>query len=72
MEARRSGRAVVVANNEGIATAPESECTVGQKAFYWADDGATGGNSIRNGSIPCGRAVLTVYGQSGLVTPGEP
>jgi hypothetical protein len=42
------------ANNEGIAIAPESECTAGQKAFYWADDGATSGNSIRRGSIPCG------------------
>ena len=35
------------ANNEGIAIAPESECTDGQKPFYWADDSATGGNSIR-------------------------
>jgi hypothetical protein len=42
------------ANNEGIAIAPESECANGQKAFYWADDSATGGNSIRRDSIPCG------------------
>ena len=42
------------ANNEGIGIAPESECANGRKAFYWADDGATGGNSIFRDSIPCG------------------
>jgi hypothetical protein len=47
------------ANNEGIAIAPESECTDGQKAFYWADDSATGGNSIRRDTIPCGAFAST-------------
>jgi len=41
-------------NNEGIAFAPEAECVGGQKAFFWADDGDTGGNSIRRDTIPCG------------------
>ena len=43
------------ANNEGIAIAPESECAGGRKAFFWSDDSATGGNSIRRDTIPCGR-----------------
>jgi hypothetical protein len=43
------------ANNEGIAIAPESECAGGRKAFFWSDDSATGGNSIRRDAIPCGR-----------------
>ena len=42
-------------NNEGIAIAPESECTGGRKAFFWTDDSATGGNSLRRDSIPCGQ-----------------
>ena len=42
-------------NNEGIAIAPESECQSGLKAFFWTDDAATGGNSLRRDSIPCGR-----------------
>ena len=42
-------------NNEGIAIAPESECTNGLKAFFWTDDSATGGNSLRRNAIPCGR-----------------
>ncbi|HET6148803.1 MAG TPA: lamin tail domain-containing protein [Polyangia bacterium] len=42
-------------NNEGIAIAPESECTNGSKAFFWSDDGATAGNSLRRDAIPCGR-----------------
>lgn len=41
-------------NNEGITIAPESDCTGGQKAVFWTDDGATGGNSLRVGSINCG------------------
>jgi hypothetical protein len=41
-------------NNEGIAIAPESECTNGHKAFFWADDSATNGNSLRRDAIPCG------------------
>jgi len=42
-------------NNEGIAIAPEAECSNGRKAFIWADDAATGGNSLRRDAIPCGR-----------------
>ncbi len=41
-------------NNEGIAIAPESECSGGFKSFFWTDDGETGGHSIRRDSIPCG------------------
>ena len=41
-------------NNEGIAFAPESECTAGQKAFFWADDSSTGGHALRRDSVPCG------------------
>jgi hypothetical protein len=41
-------------NNEGIAFAPEAECTGGQKPFFWADDGETGGHAIRRDTIPCG------------------
>ena len=38
-------------NNEGIAI---SECSSDQKSFFWSDDSATDGHSIRLGSIPCG------------------
>jgi len=41
-------------NNEGIAIAPESACTAGQKSFFWTDDSETGGHSLRRDSIPCG------------------
>jgi hypothetical protein len=41
-------------NNEGIAVAPESECTEGVKPFYWVEDGNTGGHVLRAGTIPCG------------------
>lgn len=41
-------------NNEGITFAPDAECVAGQKAFFWSDDDATAGHSIRRGSIPCG------------------
>jgi hypothetical protein len=41
-------------NAEGIAFAPESECSTGRKAFFWADDDATGDHSLRRGTIPCG------------------
>ena len=43
-------------NNEGISFAPDSECAGGQRRFFWADDNATGGHSLRRGSIPCGRS----------------
>jgi hypothetical protein len=41
-------------NNEGIAIAPETECSGGFKAFFWSDDNATGGHSLRRDTIPCG------------------
>lgn len=40
--------------NEGIAVAPESSCMGGMKAFYWVDDNATDGHSLRRDTIPCG------------------
>jgi hypothetical protein len=40
--------------NEGIGFAPESQCTAGFRSYFWADDGETGGHSIRRDSIPCG------------------
>jgi hypothetical protein len=45
-------------NNEGITFAPESECSGGLKAFYWADDDEDDGHALRQGTIPCG-AYLT-------------
>jgi hypothetical protein len=42
-------------NNEGITMVPEAECSNGRKAVFWSDDGETGGYSIRQGLIPCGR-----------------
>jgi hypothetical protein len=41
-------------NFEGIAIAPESECSGGQKSVFWADDANMGGNAIRRGSLTCG------------------
>ncbi len=34
-------------NNEGLAIAPQSRCVAGIKEVVWADDGDTGGNSLR-------------------------
>ena len=42
-------------NNEGITMVPEAECSNGRKAMFWSDDGETGGYSIRQGLITCGR-----------------
>jgi hypothetical protein len=41
-------------NNEGIAMAPDSECSGGFKKFFWADDSRFGGHALRIDSIPCG------------------
>ena len=41
-------------NNEGITFAPPSECANDLRSFFWADDGNTGGHSLRSDSIPCG------------------
>jgi hypothetical protein len=40
-------------NNEGLAIAPQSRCVAGFKEVVWADDGDTGGNSLRTGTISC-------------------
>lgn len=39
--------------NEGIAFAPVSQCTNGQRPFWWTDDGATDGHALRADTIPC-------------------
>jgi PKD repeat protein len=44
-------------NNEGIAFAPDAECSGGFKAFFWTDDNNTGGHALRRDSIPCGMFV---------------
>jgi hypothetical protein len=41
-------------NNEGITFAPESECSLGVKSFFWADDNQTDGHAIRQGAVRCG------------------
>ncbi|HEX2872581.1 MAG TPA: hypothetical protein VHP33_15030 [Polyangiaceae bacterium] len=40
-------------NNEGIAVAPDSECSGGFKRFFWTDDADEGGFSLRTDLIPC-------------------
>lgn len=45
-------------NNEGLAIAPQSRCVDGKKEVLWSDDGDTGGNSVRRGTINC--TVLSV------------
>jgi hypothetical protein len=44
-------------NNEGITIAPASQCIAGQRRFYWTDDSATGGHTLRADSVPCGAFV---------------
>lgn len=41
-------------DNEGIAIAPDSECSGGLKNFFWTDDANLDGFAIRRGKIPCG------------------
>jgi hypothetical protein len=36
-----------------FAVASPAECTSNRKPAFWADDGATGGNAIRRGAVPC-------------------
>ncbi|MES1187190.1 MAG: hypothetical protein ABUL60_25465 [Myxococcales bacterium] len=40
-------------NNEGIALAPNSECSGGFKRFFWTDDADQDGFSLRSDLIPC-------------------
>jgi hypothetical protein len=42
-----------VSNNEGITFAPSTECSNGQRSFFWSDDDQIGGHALRRGSIPC-------------------
>ena len=44
-------------NNEDIAIVPDTECAGNRKPVFWTDDGATGGHSLRQGSIACGAAL---------------
>jgi hypothetical protein len=41
-------------NFEGITFAPESECALGKKSFFWTDDDNAGGHALYRGTIPCG------------------
>ncbi|WP_437708138.1 hypothetical protein WMF45_29340 [Sorangium sp. So ce448] len=41
-------------NNEGIALAPDAECSGGVKPFFWTDDADDDGFSLREGAIACG------------------
>lgn len=41
------------ANNEGIAIAPNAECSGGFKRFFWTDDSDEDGFSLRSDLIPC-------------------
>ncbi|MGK3992316.1 hypothetical protein [Sorangium sp. So ce1024] len=41
-------------NNEGIALAPDAECSGGVKPFFWTDDADAYGFSLREGSLACG------------------
>ena len=40
-------------NNEGMAIAPRSTCVAGEQTVVWADDGDTGGYSLRAGTLAC-------------------
>ena len=40
-------------NNEGIAIAPDSECSGGFKRFFWTDDADEDSFSLRTDLIPC-------------------
>ena len=55
-------------NNEGLAIAPQSRCVAGKKEVLWSDDGDTGGNSIRRGSINC----VTPVAQTVTITSTPP
>ncbi|WP_437962239.1 hypothetical protein WME76_25270 [Sorangium sp. So ce119] len=41
-------------NNEGIALAPDAECSGGVKPLFWTDDADADGFSVREGSLACG------------------
>jgi hypothetical protein len=43
--------------NEGIAFASEAQCVGGFKSFWWTDDSATDGHSLRADTVACGAFV---------------
>jgi hypothetical protein len=50
----KSPSGLPASNNEGIALAPDSECSGGVKPFFWTDDADAGGFSLRQGELACG------------------
>lgn len=40
-------------NNEGFAIAPAALCVANLKPVFWADDGETGGQASRRGTLSC-------------------
>jgi uncharacterized protein YjiK len=58
-------------NNEGFAVAPKSTCVAGKKEVVWADDGDTGGHSLRSGTFPCAKLAATVAASDASAVYGE-
>jgi hypothetical protein len=58
-------------NNEGFAIAPKSTCVAGKKEVVWADDGDTGGHSLRSGTFPCAKLAVTVAASDASVVYGK-
>jgi hypothetical protein len=57
-------------NNEGFAFPTDGECVNAVKPVFWADDGNTGGNVLRAGTIPCAppkNDLLVDFSASGLL-----
>lgn len=50
----RSPSGLPGSNHEGIALAPDSECSGGLKPFFWTDDADLDGFSLRQGALSCG------------------
>jgi hypothetical protein len=40
-------------NNEGFAVSSRTECVGGVKPVFWADDGNTGGHTLRSATVNC-------------------
>jgi len=57
-------------NNEGFAIASRTECVGGFKPVFWADDGNTGGNTLRAGTRGCTPAVAPTI--SGVASSSKP
>lgn len=58
-------------NNEGFTTAPLSECSGGVRPAFWGEDGDTGGNSLRVGTVSCalGTAQTVTFSTTGPTNP---